>query len=357
MEDSLLHDFVEEVSGRNHLRVEHDFGDGFVRLHTSEAERRQAAQDIRCSEDVLFELIRNSRDAHSAHIFIATGREGNLRTLTVIDDGEGIPSSMHGHIFEPRVTSKLDTSHKDAWGLHGRGMALFSIKENARSAQVVTSRENLGSVIQVTLDSQRLPEKTDQSSFPSFVLQEQGKVNVRGPRNLLRTACEFALETRNECSVYMGSNAEVAAALYDYGRSTLSALDRVFCKNRDELPLTKVLATATDPADLAALATSLGLAISERTARRIIDGHIASALPLLDRVVIADSSAPKPKTRKAARPKALSLTNGDKQALSQAALEAFEPLAEEYYLESAVEPKVSVGSESITIAIPIVRTS
>ena len=89
MSESLL-DFVESVNGTSHLRVEQDFGDGFVRLNLSEAERRQAVQDIRSSEDIVLEMLRNSRDAHASHIFVAIGREGAKRNITVIDDGCGI---------------------------------------------------------------------------------------------------------------------------------------------------------------------------------------------------------------------------------------------------------------------------
>ena len=217
MESSSLQEFVESVSGTSHLRVEYDFGDGFVRLQTSEAERRQAAQDIQCSEHIVLELLRNARDAHASHIFVAMSRNDDKRMFTIIDDGDGIPAAMHGHIFEPRVTSKLDTSHKDAWGLHGRGMALYSIQMNAESASVVYSAPKLGTSISVTTDTTKLPERTDQSTFPLFECPEPGRVNIRGPRNILRTICEFAIEHRSECSVFVGSPAEICAALYQYG--------------------------------------------------------------------------------------------------------------------------------------------
>ena len=53
MEDSNLLGFIEEVSGDQHLRVEEDYGQGFVRLRSAEAERRQAKHDIRCVEDIV----------------------------------------------------------------------------------------------------------------------------------------------------------------------------------------------------------------------------------------------------------------------------------------------------------------
>ena len=120
MEGDTLSDFIDDVCGESRLRVEDDLGDGFVRLRSSEAERRQAAQDIRSSEDVVIELLRNARDAGASRIFLATQKTGNERLLTVLDDGQGIPAAQHERIFEPRVTSKLDSAHMDKWGMHGR---------------------------------------------------------------------------------------------------------------------------------------------------------------------------------------------------------------------------------------------
>ena len=125
--------FLDEVFGRI-LRVESDFGNGFVRLRVSEAQRRQANRSIRCVEDAVIEMLRNARDAHARNIFLATARSADLRTVTMVDDGDGVPQDMCERIFEPRVTSKLDAFSEDDWGVHGRGMALYSIKENAAEA-------------------------------------------------------------------------------------------------------------------------------------------------------------------------------------------------------------------------------
>lgn len=144
MEGDTLSDFIDDVCGESRLRVEDDLGDGFVRLRSSEAERRQAAQDIRSSEDVVIELLRNARDAGASRIFLATQKTGNERLLTVLDDGQGIPAAQHERIFEPRVTSKLDSAHMDKWGMHGRGMALYSISVNAEEARVLQSEPGLG---------------------------------------------------------------------------------------------------------------------------------------------------------------------------------------------------------------------
>ena len=52
-------DFLD-ASSESRLRVESDLGDGFVRLRVTEAQKRQAKQDIRSAEDVAIELLRNA---------------------------------------------------------------------------------------------------------------------------------------------------------------------------------------------------------------------------------------------------------------------------------------------------------
>lgn len=351
-----LQDFVESVNGTSHLRIEHDFGDGFVRLHTSEAERRQAAQDIRSSEDIVVELLRNSRDAHASNIFLAMSKEGTKRHLTVIDDGSGIPASMHDAVFEPRVTSKLDTAHFDAWGMHGRGMALYSVRENAEQAHVVESIVDMGCAIQVVTDLAKLGEKTDQSSFPTFSLSEDNTVAVRGPKNIIRTACEFAIESRSQCSLFVGSPAEICATLYRYGLATLSAIDRLFCRDLTTIPLCKRLATAATPQDLADIASDIGLSISERTARRIMDCEIESLDSILERITITGAKeAPARRRSKRGNSKAIKLEEADKDKLSRSAKRAFADIADRYYLEPDVMPTVKVRSDRISITVPVVR--
>ena len=153
MVESDLAAFVERVTSKSLFRVESDLGHGFVRLKVSEAERRQAKQDIRCVEDAVIEMLRNACDAHARSIFLATSKSGSLRRIVMIDDGDGLPADMHDAIFEPRVTSKLDSFGSDNWGVHGRGMALYSIKENAEEARVAASMEQGGTAFSVVFDT------------------------------------------------------------------------------------------------------------------------------------------------------------------------------------------------------------
>lgn len=355
-----LSEFVESVCGEGHLRVESDLGDGFVRLRSAEAERRQAAHDIRSSEDVVIEMLRNARDAHARSIFLATAREGDRRRIVMIDDGDGIPASMHERIFEPRVTSKLDSVHMDKWGVHGRGMALYSITANAEVARVVASAPQMGSALLVETDTRRLGEKADQSTFPSFELNESGTVAVRGPRNILRTACEFSLEHRLDCTVYLGSATDIAATLFAFGAATLAPTARAFCPDPLALPVCKRLAVAADPAQLAELAAGAGLLVSERSARRIMNGEIAPLAPLIERVSIHDPAkrpAPARPTRTSATSKrdqrGLKVEASDLDAFAQQVAQAYRSLARDYFLEPDVQPVVSVGRDGIRIVIPV----
>ena len=116
--DTDLLGFVASMGGERSLRVEENLGEGYVRLRVAEAERRQAKHDIRCIEDVVIEMLRNSRDAGAKHIYVATSREGDLRTLVILDDGSGIPEDMQSRVFEARVTSKLESVHMDLSLIH-----------------------------------------------------------------------------------------------------------------------------------------------------------------------------------------------------------------------------------------------
>lgn len=364
MPDSTLASFVETVCGESHLRVEDDLGDGFVRLRSSEAQRRQAAQDIRCSEDIVIEMLRNARDAHARNIFLATSKNGSMRRIVMLDDGDGVPDHLQQTIFEPRVTSKLDTFHMDKWGVHGRGMALYSISENAESAYIIASGPHLGSSFVVETDTAQLGEKTDQSSFPTFLPTDEGTISVRGPKNILRTACEFAIESRSSCSVFVGSATDIAATLYEYGRATTSPLDRVSGQNPDNLPVCKRLAKANTPASFAAIAATLGLDMSERSARRILDGQIKPLDQLLSFISIVGSessrqdnldSAPKTTRRNIADARGLRISPEELSEFEQSIHAAFRPLAQAYFLNGDVEPQISVSKDRIRIDIPVVK--
>jgi hypothetical protein len=352
MANEKLIDFIEQVSGGTHLRVEENLGSGFVRLRSEEAERRQAKHDIRQVEDIVIEMLRNARDAKADTVYVATTKEGDLRTFTFIDDGEGIPTSLHELIFEPRVTSKLETMLEDEWGVHGRGMALFSIKSNVSSARVVSSGVGLGSALVIEVDTSILSEKADQSTFPLVERGEDGKLRVvKGPHNILRSALEFALAYRKAPDVYLGPPSAVAATMLEQGQRQLRSDDLLFCDDLSTLPISQRLAACADAADLMLNCTRIGLVISERTAHRILNGQIAPLVSLCEMAKGARGNRAAADLMKDSR--SIKLAKEDVEAFSRKMESAFELLAERYYLSLTDVPRVTVKGDTITVRFPI----
>lgn len=347
--------FVSRMGGERALRVEESFGHGYVRLLVSEAERRQAKHDVRCIEDVVIELLRNSRDAQARRIYVATSREGDIRTLTMLDDGAGIPKDMHGHVFEARVTSKLDSLRMDRWGVHGRGMALFSVKENAKLARVMASDVGLGCSIQVVSDANRLKERKDQSTWPRIGTDDDGNAScVRGPHNIIRACCEFALEERGECEVYLGSPAEIVATARARSQRSLALRDELLLDSFQDLPVCERLAVAADAQELASVAASLGLDISERTAHRVISGEIPalkSVLTLLEKGKNVGNPSRAIDLMRDRR--GLRIDPEDVERFSKKLESVFDELADAYYLKLNAKPQVRVTPGKITVTFDV----
>ncbi len=345
--------FVSRVSGEDHLKIEENLGAGYVRLRVSEAQRRQAKHDIRAVEDIVIEMLRNARDAGATKIFLATTKEENSRHITIIDDGNGIPVGMQNQIFEPRVTSKLESMIVDQWGVHGRGMALYSIRENARVAKVVTSRENLGSSFYVNIDLEAVTEKADQSSWPSLEKDEVGVPFIaRGPHNILRNTLEFALEYR-DIDVYLGSPTEVAGTLYQIGHRDLDDQVLLFCDDIETLPVYVRPATCSDASDLTDICDSLGLPISERGAHRILAGDIRPLRPAISKLLSRPSSSGPEEVDILKDRRGLKIASDDIESFSRSMENAFEYLAGKYYLSLRDIPHVTVSKDCIRVRFDI----
>ena len=359
MSDSSLLDFIEQVSGEVQSRVEENLGDGFVRLRSAEADRRQAKHDIRSTEDIVIELLRNARDAGADTIFIATTKEGDERYITIIDNGVGIPESMRALIFDPRVTSKLDNMVMDDWGVHGRGMALYSIRINADEARVMDSQLGSGSSLFVRVDTAELPERSDQSTLPTLERDEDGVVRVsRGPHNIARNTIEFALAHRSKAqqrgiTIFFGSPSEIVATLIDYGQQRLDDERLLFCTDPTTLPFCEQLAVCGDAAELVSVSIRYGLDISERTAHRITSGQILPLQPLLDSVLPRRAQPSQEEIDLSKDTRGLKLAREDIDSFSRIMEKAFEPLAKQYYLSLSEMPKISVKGDCITVRFPI----
>jgi hypothetical protein len=204
---------LSELKIKDTMNIEEDLGNGYVRLKISEAERRQALQDISCVEDIVVELLRNSRDAGSRNIFIGTKRiEDKRRKIYFIDDGKGIPPKLQDIIFESRVTSKLEDGVKDPYGFHGRGMALFSIKLNTEEVKIVFSDNLKGASFYLDVDLSKVPEKKDQSLMPQIISMDDDINIIGGVNNILKTIIEFQLQNE-DINFYYGSPTQILSTM------------------------------------------------------------------------------------------------------------------------------------------------
>ena len=120
-----------------------DLGAGFARLTGAEGTRR-APSRIAYVEDALLELLRNARDADAENVYVASIlNRRRYRTLTVLDDGHGIPSSHRDLIFQAGVTTRHLNPITDPPGggsqnpPHGAGLSLYHIREAALEATLL----------------------------------------------------------------------------------------------------------------------------------------------------------------------------------------------------------------------------
>lgn len=354
--DSSLVDFVASVSGDGALRVEESFGEGFVRLRIGEAERRQAKHDIRCVEDIVIEMLRNARDAGAHTIMMATTRDGDERSLVMLDDGSGVPASMREKIFDARVTSKLDSVHMDRWGVHGRGMALFSIRENAKRACVMASAPGLGSSFRIDVDVSQLSERKDQSSWPTVGKDDEGQPLLRGPHNIVRSCCEFTLEERTTCDVYLGSPAEIVATMRARAAEAPDGSKLLFVDDPSTIAVLERAAIASDAHELVTLSADLGLDISERTAHRIFAGQIRPLRPVSARLKHhAGTLAPHEIDLTRDR-RGLKVSQDDSESFARLMERDFDYLAERYYVSLSREPRVHVAHDRITVTFDLEKS-
>lgn len=346
--------FIASAAGEESLRIEESFGDGFVRLRVGEAERRQAKQDIRFIEDAVVELLRNARDAGATALFVASSKTGESRTVVCIDNGSGVPESMRERIFDARVTSKLESMRMDQWGVHGRGMALYSIRQNALEAYVVSTMVHGGTSISASFDTNALSERTDQSTWPVIGKDDAGEpCCVKGPRNIIRTVSEFALAERNVCAVYLGTPTEIAATLYEQSLGVDPSPSDSFLIDPSSLPLCDRIGAAADAADFVSIARSLGLELSERTAQRIMAGRIPALPSVASRLLSTQEPLGERRIDLVRDRRGLKIAAEDAGEFQKALEKAFKVLGEKYYLELQHSPRVRVARDRITVTFDI----
>jgi hypothetical protein len=220
-----------------------DLGAGFARLTGVEGARRGPSR-ITHVEDALLELARNARDAGAANIYVAsTLRDRRYRTLTVIDDGHGIPKSHKDLILEPGVTTRHLTPVTEPGDpvVHGAGLSLYQIKGHSLETRVLSTSSPTS--IQATFDTNILPERSLQST-------------TRPSKSNLRSTLERFTATTNAHSPrlhsYYGPPARILATLLHH---------RIIPKQRDSSGLREA-------------AFGLGLDVSVRSVQRILRGEV-----------------------------------------------------------------------------------
>ena len=222
-----------------------DLGAGFARLTGLEGARRGPSR-ITHVEDALLELARNARDAGATSIYVAsTLTDRRYRTLTVIDDGHGIPDSHRELILEPGVTTRHLNPVTDPGDPtpHGAGLSLYQIKTRSLTTRVL--RTSNPTALQATFDTYSIPERTLQSTTrPSTT-------------NLRATLANFS-DTTN-------SNRQASPLRAYYGPPA-----RIFAT----LLHNRIIHKSEDSSLLGRLAASMGLAVSTRSVQRILRGEI-----------------------------------------------------------------------------------
>lgn len=254
-------------------------------------------------------------------------------------------------------------------------MALYSIYSNATKAYVVNSNSGIGSSIKAETDINKLGEKKDQSSFPNFYVNQDNELVVRGPKNILRKCAEFAIENRNKVNIYVGSPVEIAATMYHLSKQKAD-VKAIFHEPNDQTMLVDLLSYSSDVHDFKKFAMSLGIYLSKRTARRIMDGDITAQKSVLARIIDqgiskSDITTNNSLSRKSqssdvfdifsikaihkAKPtkKNIKIENADKEELAKALIDKFSTIADKYYLDKNINPNVKLKNNKINISFDI----
>jgi hypothetical protein len=222
-----------------------DLGAGFARLTGIEGARRGPSR-ISYVEDALLELLRNARDAGATRIYVASSlKNKRYRTITVIDDGHGIPETHRDLILEPGVTTRhLDppTHPEDPPATpHGAGLSLYQIRTRSLDTRVLSASNPTS--IRTTFDTNSLPERA---------LQSTTRPSTTNLRATLQSFTDSTNRHGKTLAAYYGSPSRILATL----------LHHRIIQRREEIE------------GLREVAAGLGLELSARSVRRVLRGEV-----------------------------------------------------------------------------------
>jgi len=225
-----------------------DLGAGFARLTGVEGARRGPSR-ITHVEDALAELLRNALHAGARNVLVAsTLTRRRFRTLTVLDDGHGIPPAYADLVFDPGVTTRhLDpVADPDGTAAYGAGLSLYHIRQAALEAAVLSPSSP--TAIRATFDTEILPERA---------LQSETRPSKSNLRSVLQ---QFArdLPPERRTYTYYGPPARVLATLLG----------------------NRIIQTDAGARELSGLAGRIGLGVSLRTVQRVLRGEVAPLRPV-----------------------------------------------------------------------------
>jgi Histidine kinase-, DNA gyrase B-, and HSP90-like ATPase len=225
-----------------------DLGAGFARLTGVEGARRGPSR-ITHVEDALAELLRNARDAGARNVLVAsTLTRRRFRTLTVLDDGHGIPDPYADLVFDPGVTTRHLDPVVDAQftSPHGAGLSLYHIRQVALAAEVLSPSRP--TAIRATFDTQVLPERA---------LQSETRPSKSNLRSVVQTFARH-LPPEHHTDAYYGPPARVLSTLLH----------------------NHIIQTNSGTRGLTNVADRLGLGLSLRTVQRVLRGEVAPLSPV-----------------------------------------------------------------------------
>jgi hypothetical protein len=159
-------------------------------------------------------------------------------------------------------------------------------------------------------------------------------------------------------SVRLGSPAETARAMLDFGQKRISDKELFFVDGLSAVALPNRFAAASGAEELAGAAVALGLDISERTAHRILQGSIAPAPDVLRELEarrLAQGGAAAAAGGAGVPQKGLKISKGDMDLFARKLEEAFEVISERYYVSLLESPKISVSKSGIKASFEIDR--